>query len=87
MIMILDGKGPNEPFSGWVINRSIGGLCVSVVQPIAEGAVLKVRPAKDMMDDVWCEVLVKYCRATDTGWEMGCEFQGRGGSNTMLKFS
>lgn len=86
-ILILDEKGPKEPFSGWVINRSIGGLCVSVVQPIEEGALLKVRPAKDNMDDVWYEVLVKYCRSTDTGWEMGCEFQGRGGSNTMLKFS
>jgi hypothetical protein len=86
-ILILDKNGPAEPFSGWVINRSIGGLCVTLIQPLEEGAILSVRPAKDALDDVWYEVLVKYCRATDTGWEMGCEFQGRGGSNTMLKFS
>jgi hypothetical protein len=86
-ILILDKNGPKEPFSGWVINRSIGGLCVSLLQPLEEGSTLSVRPAKDPLDDVWYEVLVKYCRATDTGWEMGCEFQGRGGSQTMLKFS
>ncbi len=86
-ILILDKNGPKEPFSGWVINRSIGGLCVTLVQPLEEGSILSVRPAKDPLDDVWFDVLVKYCRATDTGWEMGCEFQGRGGSHTMLKFS
>lgn len=86
-ILILDKTKTAEPFSGWVINRSIGGLCVSLVQPIEEGAKLNVRPAKEIMDDVWYEVVVKYCRATDSGWEMGCEFQGRGGSQTMLKFS
>jgi hypothetical protein len=86
-ILIFDKNGPKEPFSGYVINRSIGGLCVSLVQPLEEGSILSVRPAKDPRDDVWYEVLVKYCRATDTGWEMGCEFQGRAGSNTMLKFS
>ena len=86
-ILILDKNGPAEPFSGYVINRSIGGLCVSLVQPLEEGSVVSVRPAKELIDDTWYEVVVKYCRATDTGWEMGCEFHGRASSNTMLKFS
>jgi hypothetical protein len=86
-ILILDKNGPKEPFSGYVINRSIGGLCVSLVQPLEEGSVVSVRPAKEAFDDTWYEVEVKYCRATDTGWEMGCEFLSRASSNTMLKFS
>ncbi len=86
-ILILDKNRPDEPFSGYVLNRSIGGLCVSLIQPLEEGAIIRIRPAKELLDDTWYDVVVKYCRATDTGWEMGCEFQSRASSNTMLKFS
>ena len=86
-ILILDKNGPKEPYSGWVVNRSIGGLCVNLVQPVEEGSILSVRPANDPQDDVWYEVLVKYCRVTESGWEFGCVFQGHGGSHTMFNFS
>ena len=87
-ILILAKNGPKDPFSGWVINRSIGGLfALRFFNRFEEGALLKVCPAKDVLNDDWYEVLVRYCRATETGWEMGCEFQGRGGSNAMLKFN
>jgi hypothetical protein len=86
-ILILAKNRPAEQFPGYVINRSVGGLCVSLVQPVEEGALISVRPAKELIDDTWYDVVVKYCRATETGWEMGCEFQGRGGSSALLKFS
>src|SRR4051794_15781286 len=35
-ILMVDKSKATEPFSGWVINRSIGGLCVSLVQPVEE---------------------------------------------------
>src|SRR5262249_9625796 len=34
----------DPPIRAWVIDRSIGGLCLQLEQPLEEGLVLKVRP-------------------------------------------
>jgi hypothetical protein len=86
-ILVTDEAAKTDPYSAYVINRSMGGLCVSLLEPVEVGTTLKVRPTKDLLNDQWFPVLVKYCRQADAGWEMGCEFVGRTSTNMLLMFS
>lgn len=85
-IFVSDAEAKAEPFSAYIQNRSIGGLCVSLVQPVQVGTILSVRPAKEMDENPWHQVEVKYCRRADDGYEMGCQFLGRPNWNMLMKF-
>lgn len=66
--------GAEQPLSAWVLDRSIGGLCLLVEAPLPQGATLKVRPRKVSEQIPWTEVTVKSCRAEGTQYEIGCQF-------------
>lgn len=85
-IFISDAEAKSEPFSAYVQNRSIGGLCVTLNQPVQVGTILSVRPAKELPENPWYQVEVKYCRKSDSGYEMGCQFLGRPNWNMLLTF-
>src|SRR5207249_5377654 len=40
---LLEQEGDVTVVSGWVVNRSLGGLCVEVERPIPVGATLRVK--------------------------------------------
>lgn len=63
-----------QPFQGWVVDRSVGGLCLTVNQEFAEGTVLAVIPANAPPMTPWVEVEVRSCRAIDGQMELGCKF-------------
>ena len=64
-----------EPFQGWVIDRSSGGLCLLVDQQVQPGRVLSVRPTKCHPGFPWIQVKVKSCRAERGSWNLGCQFE------------
>jgi hypothetical protein len=68
------GDNKERPLQGWVVDRSIGGICLMTHDPIAVGSLVTLRPvsADDMVP--WIDVVVKSCRDTEEFFELGCQF-------------
>lgn len=67
--------GVVEPEDAWVVDRSMGGLCLRAEHRLFElGTILNVRPANTPRGVPWSQVEVKSCRAQGRGWELGCQF-------------
>jgi hypothetical protein len=75
-----------EPYTGWVVDRSLGGFCLSVDQPIEEGRILRLR-ATDAPEHIpWVEVHVNRCLPRDESWEVGCDFVHSPSWEALLTF-
>jgi hypothetical protein len=72
--------------NGWVVDRSAGGLCLSLEKPFDVGTFLRVRPSKAQVTAPWIEIQVKSCRADKANWELGCQFVTIPPFNTLLLF-
>jgi hypothetical protein len=73
-IIVQDAAGAGDPFPAWVMDRSVGGLGLSIDQPVEEGTILRVRRPGSTKDVPWVEVEVKSVRIKETTWEIGCQF-------------
>ncbi len=85
-IEVFLSAGEGEPLLGWVVDRSIGGLCVMVEQPVAQAARGKVRPRIAPESTPWVPVLVKSCRAEGHEYEVGCQFAHTPSWNVLVQF-
>jgi hypothetical protein len=74
------------PCLGYVRNRSIGGLCLSVPQPFQEGTLIRVKPRHSSDTNLWIPMIVRKCRAHRGSWELGCQFQQTPSYNVLLLF-
>lgn len=63
-----------EPFEGWLTDRSLGGLGLSVSQPVEIGTVLRLMPEQlpDWISSLTLEV--RYCRLHRGRWRLGCQY-------------
>lgn len=59
---------------GWVVDRSTGGLCVSMHAEVPPGIHLKVLPTNASTIVPSVEVEVRSCRRVKDGFEVGCQF-------------
>jgi hypothetical protein len=67
--------GQTETVPAWVVDRSMGGLCMLVERSFDPGVQLHVRPRNAPQSAPWTVVVVKACRADGPGqWEIGCQF-------------
>jgi hypothetical protein len=73
-VVLQDAGGHRDPFPAWVMDRSMGGLGLSVDEPIEEGTFLRVRRAAAPNDVPWVEVQVRSLRIKENTWELGCQF-------------
>jgi len=73
-VYIADNGTPGEPFQGWVVDRSAGGLRLLVDEAIPAGTQLKVRPTKAPAGFPWVAVKVKSCYPERKSWNLGCQF-------------
>jgi hypothetical protein len=73
-ILISDAEARTKPSPGWVIDRSTGGLCLSVSDAVVEGTVLSVRTSNAPETIPWVQLEVKNCRAVGGEFELGCQF-------------
>jgi hypothetical protein len=76
----------SEPIPAWVVDRSMGGLCVIVDRPLTEGVTLKIRPRTAPTTMPWTPVLIKSCRPDAGQWEVGCQFTRTPNWNELLQF-
>jgi hypothetical protein len=86
-VEVLFAPAPNkEPRQGWVVDRSVGGLCLTLEQPVKEGEVWHVRPRNASASTPWTAVEVRTCKAEEGNWEVGCRFLQTPQWNVMLLF-
>jgi hypothetical protein len=65
-----------EPFPGWIVDRSPGGVCVSSNRSdVEEGNILKVQPISGCEGGPWVEIVVKNRRWKRSRVELGCVFR------------
>ena len=75
-----------RPETGFVLDRSTGGLRVALSVAVPSGSSLKVR-AQNAPDTVpWVTVIVRSCRNTGGHFELGCEFDQTPPWNVLLLF-
>jgi hypothetical protein len=86
MVLVANADGAQDPYRGWVMDRSLGGLCLSVDHPIEPGTVLRVRPSSAPARTPWVEVKVKHCNQKEATWELGCEFVRTPSCDVLLLF-
>ena len=86
MQVLLRYPDQEETFPAWVLDRSQGGLCLLVEQPVAVDCVLKVRPRTSNDPTHWVEVIVRSCRAVGIQYEIGVQFQQIPNWNLLLQF-
>ena len=66
--------GKEKPFQAWVIDRSVGGLCLDSHTAYKEGTQLFLLPANAPETTPWVDVEVRSCRPSKDGYELGCRF-------------
>ena len=69
----LEGHTANAT-SGYVLDRSMGGLGLSLDDGFEAGTKLVVRPAGVIEMTPWYEVEVVRCQQTGEGWQVSCRF-------------
>jgi hypothetical protein len=85
-VLLSDAQALAEPFEGWVLDRSPGGLGLLVDEAVIVGSILSVRPAKSPPRFRWLQVEVKSCRPHQNSWSLGCQFLQRISWNDLRLF-
>jgi hypothetical protein len=73
-VLMSDADAEGEPTRGWVIDRSMGGLCLLLHDEIAPGTVLSLKPRQAPPATPWVRVEVRSCKKERSGYEAGCQF-------------
>ncbi|HEV3235700.1 MAG TPA: PilZ domain-containing protein, partial [Gemmataceae bacterium] len=85
-VFIADPQRSDEPRRGWVVDRSAGGLCIALDNPVEAGTVLRIRVCNAPVTVPWAEVEVKSCRKDGNQWEAGCKFVVIPSYNVLMLF-
>jgi len=86
-VLISDADSKAKPSFGYVLDRSTGGLCLSVAAPIPEGTFLTVRTNNAPQTVPWIKVEVRNCRSvSEKEWELGCKFDKTPPWSVLLLF-
>ena len=75
-----------EVGQGWVLDRSMGGLCLALPAPAPQGAFLKVRAANAPEGTPWAEVEVLHCQPEEGHQRVGCRFRERPRMGVLLLY-
>lgn len=82
----LRNESTDETIAGWVLDRSLGGLCISVQQPIEVGAHVAARRQAAPESTPWVELRVLNVREQESTWELGCEYLRTPAWEVLLQF-
>jgi hypothetical protein len=73
-VKIVNKDMEGAQVGGWVVDRSIGGLGLLVETPFDVDTTWAVRPTNAPPVAPWVQVVIKSCRQSKHGWEVGCQF-------------
>jgi hypothetical protein len=83
---VTDAEANLQPIKGWVVDRSLGGLCFSVDQEFGLGTILNVRVVNAPRNTPWIPVEVKRCAQNGNLWELGCKFSRKPSWSSLVLF-
>jgi hypothetical protein len=72
--------------SGWVLDRSLGGMCIEAQQPVEAGSLLAVRRQSAPESVPWVDRRVLHVREQENTWELGCEYVRTPNWEVLLQF-
>jgi hypothetical protein len=85
--VIISNRDTKEPpTKGFVLDRSLGGLRLLSDSGFDVDAQLSVRPLNVSPFAPWVDLVVKSCKQTDIGFEIGCQFLNQPTYASMLMF-
>jgi hypothetical protein len=73
-VFVSDVEAPGKSVQGRVLNRSRGGLCLSVPQAVEVGRVLAVRTSDYPEGLESVQVRVRHCQPKGASCRLGCQF-------------
>ncbi len=73
-VLVSDSLAGPEPVQGAVVDRSRGGLRLSLSHPVDLGRVLAVRTAEFPEDLASVQLRVRHCKQKGETWYLGCQF-------------
>ncbi len=85
-VLVSDAEARQDPCEGWVLDRSMGGLRISISQEIAVDSILRIRPHEAPIETPWIQVQVTNCSKKEEYWEIGCKFERTPPYSVLLMF-
>jgi hypothetical protein len=85
-VLVTSPTLKSEVASGYVLDRSTGGLRLALTVAVASGITLRVRADNAPDNTPWVTVLVRNCRNAGQHYELGCEFDKTPPWNVLLLF-
>jgi hypothetical protein len=85
----VDLQDPDElqpSHQGWVLDRSVSGLCLMVPNAMPIGSFWKVRPCNAPQTMTPVRVEIKSCVSDGTEWKLGCCFEKTPNYAILLMF-
>jgi hypothetical protein len=73
-VLVSDAEVTAEPVPGWVLDRSVGGVCLALSDEVAAGTVLSLRPRQAPPGTPWVRAEVRTCKKAQDQFEVGCQF-------------
>ena len=73
-VLITDAEAEAEPWRGWVVDRSMGGLCLLLHDEVASGSTLGIKPRSAPPATPWVQLEVRSCKKERAGYQVGCQF-------------
>jgi hypothetical protein len=75
-----------ETRSGWVMDRSTGGLRITTSAAVAPGTAMQILADNAPDTTPWVTVIVRSCKPNGKNYELGCEFETTPPWNVLLLF-
>jgi hypothetical protein len=85
-VLVTSPAFKGEVSTGYVLDRSTGGLRLALTTAVASGMTLQVRADNAPDNTPWVTVLVRNCRNAGQHYELGCEFDKTPPWNVLLLF-
>jgi hypothetical protein len=63
-----------DPFPGWVLDRSSGGFCLQVDEPVPVHTIVSIRRTDAQPIARWVRLEVRNSRPVRSSWHIGCQF-------------
>jgi len=85
-VLLAPEQSTTPAWRGWVVDRSVGGLCLCVPEEFAQGTLLRALPVNAPTIAPWTELEVRSCRSSNDGYELGCQFVRQPPWSVLLLF-
>jgi hypothetical protein len=85
-VLVEVGLPGSEAVRGWIMNRSSGGLGVSVPQPVGQGSIVRVRATTAPPAIPWVEAEIRDCQPQTGRWFLHCRYAAPPPSEAVLFF-